>query len=109
MAGIVLLYLARLAVLFVGASEGDIPSASLIPQPPSGAQVVSEGTQCSSGGCWRQVVLRPAAGQSPDQLAAQMDLTTTRQVRGNLLDPRTVYLESSVLNGELRVVASFRS
>lgn len=106
-AAVVLSYLGRVAVLFLGAHEGDVPSASLIPEPPTGVQVVSEGKECASGGCWWQVVLQPAQGQSPANLAAEMGVATERRLSGDFLDPRPVNLWSSATATELRVYVSY--
>lgn len=73
-------------------SEGSLPPESAMPEVPAGVTVVERGEECGSGGCWRVMTLRPAAGQTPQELAAAMGLTGERglvrvgaDVRGDLL------------------------
>lgn len=98
-----LVYALWVAYLFMGATEGDVPDASLVPVIPAGAQVLSERVECGSGGCWWEVRLRPADGRTASDLAEQMGVTEQVRIRGNLLDPRTVRVESSVAGNELRI------
>jgi hypothetical protein len=101
------LYLARLGLLFIGADEGDIPSATLIPAPPTGAQILSEGKDCASGGCWWEVVVVPATGQSIDELASEMGVADEQHVAGNFWDPRTITIGSRVVPDGLMVYAQY--
>ena len=102
-----LLYLGRVAVLFLGVHEGDVPSASLIPEPPAGVHVVGQGRECASGCCWWQVVLQPAEGQSPGDLAVHVGVAEERQLSGEFLDSRPVSLWSSTTGETLRVYVSY--
>lgn len=106
-AGLAALYLVHLALLFLGAHEGDVPSANLIPESPVGVQPISEGKECGSGGCWWQVVLRPAQGQSPEDLAARMGVAKEQKLSGSVFDPRNVTLGSTTVGNELRIYVSY--
>ncbi len=56
----------RAALLFAGATEGDVPTSSSIPLP-AGSRVVDEDEQCASGGCWSLVSVQPPSGDEPDR------------------------------------------
>ena len=102
-----LLYLARLGLLFIGADEGDIPSAALIPAAPTGAQILSEGKECATGGCWWAVVVTPSDGQSLEDLAADMGVVEEQHLPGNFWDPRTITLGSQVVPDGLSVYVRY--
>lgn len=78
--------------LFALGDEGSVPPKSRIPAIPAGASVVAEGKECASGGCWWQVTVKPAAGQSPQDLAAAMGLTDEQKRSPTLFDPGSVYV-----------------
>ncbi|MEV4704480.1 hypothetical protein [Actinoplanes sp. NPDC049316] len=89
-------------------SEGALPPKSRIPDPPPGASVVEESEQCGSGGCWWQVTLAPAAGQSPAELARRMGLTEERSLPPRLLDPGYVYVGSEARGDHLVVHVGYQ-
>ena len=69
-----------------------MPPQSRMPNVPSGAIVVAAGQACGSGGCWREIIVAPAAGQSPEELAREMDLAEQQVKSPTLLDPGFVYV-----------------
>ncbi|SMH28278.1 hypothetical protein SAMN06295885_0126 [Rathayibacter oskolensis] len=92
------LYLGRLGVLFVGATEGDVPPASSIGLP-AGSEVVRESVECASGGCWSLLAVRPPEGMSPEELSSELGA----RLPGSFWDPRTISLSSDP-QGRLLVV-----
>ncbi|SEE78656.1 hypothetical protein [Ruania alba] len=103
-----LTYAGHVLLLVVGAREGDVPPASAIPLPDD-AQVVSEELDCGSGGCWLTVEVRPADGQSPDELATEVGSAPSLELTGNVLDPRTTYLWGEADGDVLSIQASYWS
>ena len=84
-------YLGRVALLSVGATEGDVPPGSSL-SLPLGSSIVSENTECASGGCWTTFEVRPPEGQSPAGLAGELGALPQASMPGNFIDPRTVWL-----------------
>jgi hypothetical protein len=97
------LYGGHVALLFVGATEGDTPPASSIQLPP-GTEIQSEMKDCSSGGCWALFTVRPPDGRSPDDLAVYLGLTPQASIPGTLLDPRTIWLRRGATQGDELVI-----
>lgn len=91
------------AVLLVFADEGPIPARSRLPEVPEGVLAVSETKECASGGCWRQLMLHPPAGRSPEDLASDLGLTDEKREGWRLLDPRPAVIGSVVSGDELRI------
>ncbi|CCH19936.1 hypothetical protein [Micromonospora lupini] len=89
--------------LRVFGDEGALPPKSRLPEVPAGASVVDESTECASGGCWRQLTVAPAAGQTPEDLAREMGLTEERKLPPTLFDPGSVYVGARVADGRLIV------
>ncbi|MEU5784276.1 hypothetical protein [Micromonospora lupini] len=83
--------------------EGALPPKSRLPEVPAGASVVDESTECASGGCWRQITVAPAAGQTPEDLAREMGLTEEQSLPPTLFDPGSVYVGARVAEGKLIV------
>jgi hypothetical protein len=102
-----LAYVLWAAYLALMAGEGAVPPGSRLPDVPSGAQVVSETEQCASGGCWREVVVRPADGTSPEELASQMGVSAEERYSWQLLDPHSVSVGSTVNGSELSVYVRY--
>lgn len=92
----------RAALLFAGATEGDVPTSSSIPLP-AGSKVVHEDKECASGGCWSVVSVQPPTGVSPSELSTALGTEPLARRPGTLWDPRVVNLTSEV-QGELLVV-----
>ena len=63
---------------------------------------------CASGGCSRDVTLTPPAGQSPEDLAQEMDLAQERTLPPTLTDPGFVTLGGNPRQGQLVVHVSYR-
>lgn len=103
-----LLYGGRVAVQFMGATEGDVPSASDIPLP-DGATIVGESRDCGSGGCWVTFSVRPPPGQSPAELAQELGATPQLEIPGTFLDPRTTWLTAEPKTDVLSVQADYFS
>lgn len=89
--------------LQVFGTEGALPPDSRMPQVPAGATVLDEGMECASGGCWRQLVIAPPAGQSPEDLAGEMGLSEEQSLPPTLFDPGSVYVGASPSDGNLVV------
>lgn len=96
------LYLAAL-----GGEVGSLPSRSRVPEVPAGAIVVSEDKNCGSGGCWREILVEPPAGQTPEDLERAMGLTTSRHEGPTLFDPGAVYIGAEVFQGRLRIIVGY--
>lgn len=107
MALLVTAYAAWVGYLAVMASEGAVPPRSRVPDVPSGARVVSETTECASGGCWRQLLLRPGAGQSPEELAAEMGVAEEKRHPFRALDPHAVTVGSRVAGDRLSIYVQY--
>lgn len=105
---LVLFYAARVAWLFMMADEGDVPPSTVIPLP-AGAQILGESESCGSGGCTLNVTVRPPAGQSADDLAAEMGTTPQLLVSGNIWDPRTVSVFATTSGSTLNISLDFSS
>lgn len=103
-----LFYGGRVLLLWMGATEGDVPSASVLPLP-DGAQVLGQSVGCGSGGCAVTFTVRPPAGQSAEDLAEEMRTTPQRTIPGNLWDPRTVWVSARPVGGVLNLTADYWS
>ncbi|MFJ3384042.1 MULTISPECIES: hypothetical protein [unclassified Curtobacterium] len=90
--------------LFLFATEGDVPSASVVALP-SGSAVVDDDIECGSGGCWRLLTVHPPDGSTAEDLATELG----HRVHGTMWDPRTVNLSSEVDEGFLVVRADYWS
>jgi hypothetical protein len=101
---LLLIYLLRIATLWVSATEGDVPAASLIPLP-NDATMLSEELTCGSGGCAIVLEVRPPAGWTADELVHEFP----ESLPGTLLDPRTVWLTPEVEGNVVRVRADLWS
>jgi hypothetical protein len=82
------------AFLWAFADELPAPPASSLPDVPSSVEVIEEGMQCASGGCWQELSLRPAEGQSTKELAVELGLDVERCDWVSLWDPRRVCVGS---------------
>ncbi|VXC59612.1 hypothetical protein NOCARDAX2BIS_90146 [Nocardioides sp. AX2bis] len=102
-----LVYALWAGYLALWADEGSVPPRSRLPDIPSGAHVVSETEPCASGGCWREVVVRPAPGQSPHELAAEMGVADADRYPWLLLDPHSVEVGSRVRGDELSIYVQY--
>jgi hypothetical protein len=96
------LYLAALG------DEGALPPASRAPRIPAGATLVAADKACGSGGCWREITVRPAAGQTAEELARQMGLTGEQQKSPTLTDPATVHVSSWTRDGLLVIDVGYQ-
>ncbi|MEU8419269.1 hypothetical protein AB0C15_00135 [Micromonospora sp. NPDC048835] len=94
--------------LRVFSSEGALPPKSRIPEMPAGASVVDEGKECASGGCWWQLTLAPAAGQTPEELAREMGLTEEQSLPPTLFDPASVYVGADPREGKLIIHVGYQ-
>jgi hypothetical protein len=92
----------RTALLFMGATEGDVPATASIPLP-AGSRVVDEDEQCASGGCWSLVSVQPPSGMSPTELSTTLGTEPFARLPGSLWDPRVINLTSEV-QGDLLVI-----
>jgi hypothetical protein len=98
-----LLYAARVAILFIDATEGDdVPPLSSIPLP-TGSEVTQVSTGCGSGGCWTLVTVRPPDGTTPEDLKKELGTTPQSRLPGSFWDPRTISLTSKI-EGPLLVI-----
>lgn len=89
------------------AGEGSVPPRSRIPDIPSAAQIAGETRECASGGCWRQIVLTPAPGQSPQDLAVEMGVADAKRYPWLLLDPHSVEIGSQINGDELSIYVQY--
>jgi hypothetical protein len=91
-----------------GSESGELPPESRLPILPAGATVVAEGKGCGSGGCWREITVAPAAGQSPEELAQQMNLSEAQRRSPTLLDPWFVYVTAHPRGGQLVIGVGYQ-
>lgn len=105
---IALLLGGRYLLLFIGATEGDVPSSTSLPLPV-GTEIVSEQSGCGSGGCWLELTVRPPRGTSPQELAEQMGADPQLEIPGNLLDPRTTWVRAEPGSSLLTLQADYFS
>lgn len=101
-------YACRVSWLFMGATEGDVPSASSLPLP-AGSQIIDVTTECASGGCWSLIDVRPPEGTTPDGLAGELGIDPQGKISGNLLDPRTIWLRAEQKGDLLSIHADYWS
>ncbi|NQX13496.1 hypothetical protein HQQ80_17855 [Microbacteriaceae bacterium VKM Ac-2855] len=107
-AALALLYFGHLGILFVGATEGDVPAVSSIPLP-AGSEVIREGVTCGSGGCSVEASVRPPDGMTPGELSEALGTTPQARIPGTFWDPRTVSLTSRTEGPLLLVRADYFS
>lgn len=105
---LVMVYVGRLLVLQMFATEGDVPSASTLALP-SGSEITSETSECASGGCWSLFAVTPPPGTSVDDLAVELGVTPNECVMGSFLDPRSVSLSAESRGEQLLVRADYWS
>ena len=91
-------------VLWVSLDEAAIPPASEI---PDGITVVSDEKGCGSGGCWRELRVRPRESQSADELAAALGLERERCTARSWLDRRRVCTGGNVVGDEVRMYQQY--
>jgi hypothetical protein len=97
-----------LMLLTLGNEVGALPPVSRIPSLPAGATIVAEGKGCGSGGCWREITVVPAAGQSPEDLTQEMDLAEEQRRSPTLLDPGFVYVWAHPKDGQLVIGVGYQ-
>ena len=95
-------------LLAMGNESTDLPPRSRTPDLPSGATIVAEDTQCGSGGCWREITVAPAAGQSPEDLAQELDLSEEQHQSPTLLDPGFVNVWADPKDRQLVIGIGYR-
>lgn len=107
LAVLALAYAVWAGYLALMASQGSVPPRSRIPDITSGAQIASDTKECASGGCWRQIVLTPAPGQSPHDLAVEMGVADAKRHPWLLLDPHSVEVGSQINGDELSIYVQY--
>ena len=95
-------------LLAMGNELTDLPPRSRTPDLPSGATIVAEDMDCGSGGCWREITVAPAAGQSPEDLAQEMDLSEEQRKSPTLFDPGFVNVWANPKDGQLVIGIGYR-
>ena len=102
------LYAARVALLLIGAGEGDAPSVSSVPLP-AGSEVTQVSTECGSGGCSTLISVRPPDGTTPEDLKSELGTTPQSRIPGSFWDPRTISLTSKREGPYLLIRANYFS
>ncbi|AGZ45756.1 hypothetical protein [Actinoplanes friuliensis] len=99
-----------LSFLFITAfaSEGLLPPDSRMPDLPPGATILDEDLSCGSGGCSRVRTVQPPPGQSPEDLADELNLSTARTENPTLLNPASVHLGAHPRGNKLIIHASYK-
>lgn len=101
-------WLANLA--YISLDESATPPTTALPAIPTGADVIGSEKICASGGCWQEATVVPPDGESPDELAARMELSTEKCSPGNVIDPRSICRGSMTSrDGQLLVYVSYWS
>jgi hypothetical protein len=100
------LFLLRMMMQVVFATEGDVPDASSM-DLPVGSSVTASETSCGSGGCWTVFTVRPPDGTTPTELARQIEDEHGDGIPGDLLDPRTIFVSTEVGTSDVAVRGSF--
>ncbi|WP_214979123.1 hypothetical protein [Curtobacterium sp. ISL-83] len=98
----------RYSALFLFATEGDVPPASVVALP-SESEVVDDDVECGSGGCWRLLTVRPPSGTTAEDLVTELGTRLGHRIGGTIWDPRTINLSSEVDEGFLVVRADYWS
>lgn len=98
--------------LYVGwlaLDEGALPPSSALPEVPQDAEQLTVTKKCGSGGCWRELRLRPTPGTEPDRVVAELGLGSEQCRRDNWPDPRSTCVGAMVLpDGVVVVHARYR-
>ena len=100
------LFLLRMMLQVVFATEGDVPDVSSM-DLPVGSSVTASETSCGSGGCWTVFTVRPPDGTTPAELARQIEDEHGDAIPGDLLDPRTILVSTEVGASDVAVRCSF--
>jgi hypothetical protein len=95
-------------LLTMGNELTTLPPRSRTPDLPVGATMVAEDMGCGSGGCWREITVAPAAGQSPEDLAREMDLAEAQRRSPTLFDPGFVDVWAHPRDGQLVIGIGYR-
>lgn len=99
-----------LNLAYISLDESATRPTTALPAIPTGADVIGTEKICASGGCWQEATVVPSDGESPDELAARMELSTEKCSSGNIIDPRTICLGSMASrDGQLLVYVSYWS
>ena len=93
--------------LLVRWDEAAVPPSSDVPALPADVTITADEVFCGSGGCYRTVRLRPAAGQTPLELATVLALPHEECSARSLLDRRVVCTGLHVLDDEVSVYLLF--
>ena len=89
-----------LPTLWVTLDEMGLPPA---PDVTEGLVVTSDEMGCGSGGCWRELTVRPPAGQSPEDFIAASGLGSWTCGARTWFDRRPVCTEARVDDGSVAV------
>jgi hypothetical protein len=100
------LFLLRMMMQVVFATEGDVPDASSM-DLPAGSSVTASETSCGSGGCWAVFTVRPPDGTTPTELTRRIEDEHGDGIPGDLLDPRTIFVSTEVGGSDVAVRGSF--
>jgi hypothetical protein len=103
-----LLYLGHVSWLTIGATEGDVPSATAM-DFPAGADLVDTDIVCGSGGCTALFTLHPADGTTPAELARDITAAHDGRIPGTFTDPRTIDYTAEPGTGTVLVAAGYWS
>ncbi|MEU8661081.1 hypothetical protein [Actinoplanes philippinensis] len=95
------------AWLYLFGDEGATPPDWRVPAVPAGATVVEEGMQCASGGCWWGLTVKPAPGQTPEELQRRMGLEAEERLGPTLTDPGYVVRGAHIRQGNVVVYVSY--
>jgi hypothetical protein len=79
-----------LNLAYMSLDESAAPPTTSLSAVPTGAESVRTEKICASAGCWQEATIVSSDGESPDELAARMGLTTETCSPGNIVDPRSI-------------------
>lgn len=93
----------------ISLDESATPPTTSLSEIPPGAGLIGMEKVCASGGCWQEARITPADGESPEDLAVRMGLTSETCSPGNVIDPRNICRGSISRDGMLVLYLSYWS
>ncbi|MEU4158008.1 hypothetical protein [Actinoplanes sp. NPDC026670] len=87
--------------------EGLLPPEWRVPETPPRVVVLDNTHNCGSGGCWREITLRPPAGTSPEDLKRQLGLERAEELPPTLTDPGFVSRGARIRDGDVIVIVRY--
>lgn len=94
------------SIFWTAVDEGAVPPDSAFPAVPLPSKAGGISTQCGSGGCWREMVIRTRPPHTPESLKMEMSASNGCEPL-NLWTLRRTCTSISNVGGELRIHLSY--